>query len=159
MKKIYFLIIIVFLFSVYNKYTAYINLKKENEIVNMEILKVSEILQSRGATNENFLEVKEETKNFEGILESDSEFLKIIYTLISEANLELIDNSSIIVKEENEEIILNYVMFKLKGSLEEFYTFLVYTFFANKHIDNKYSILNLDGEYFQISLGYLRRKE
>ncbi|WP_064605784.1 hypothetical protein [Streptobacillus moniliformis] len=151
----YILILFALLLSIYLSYENVneYHFKKDKIILSNkkleEIEKIDEVVEK--------VEYKKD-EEIEKILIEDNDFLKSIFYFSNYSNLKLIDSSKPIIKEEDKYFERVNVVFKLNGSLVNFYEFLQYVFYADNFIDNREIYMILNGEYFEISLGYYREK-
>ncbi|CAM3193130.1 hypothetical protein [Streptobacillus ratti] len=151
----YILIVFALLLSIYLSYenmNEYYIKKDKITLLNDEIEEIGKIDKSYEK-----IEVQRDDE-IDKIVVTDNDFLKSIFYFSNYSNLRLVDSSKPIIKERDEFYERVNVVFKMSGSLVNFYEFLQYIFYSDIFIDNRDVHMILNGEYFEISLGYYRRK-
>lgn len=169
LKIIIFILIIIFdFYYVLNKYETYKNFEKEEIIVNENLQLLNEKIEELGKNKKK--KDEENEKKYEKLIESinnlelytvkdESEFKKMIYIFSRESKLQLknVSNSEIIWEKNG--YMLKYVHFILDGSLNDFGKFLYLINKSNKYVDSSKSYIQLNGENFKISLGFIEKIE
>lgn len=169
LKIIIFILIMIFdFYYVLNKYETYKNFEKEEVIVNenLQLLyeKIEELEKDKKKKDEEnekkYEKLIEKINNLElYTIKNESEFKKMIYIFSKESKLQLknVSNSEIIWEKNG--YMLKYVHFILDGSLNDFGKFLYLINKSNKYVDSSKSYIQLNGESFKISLGFIEKIE
>lgn len=154
MKKIYFILLILFLNISYGLYRfyEYKEFKGDYELLNNKYIELKERLN-----------IEIEDKNEEGyinyddkVIKSNSFFISMIYEISNISGLKLVSTSEFVPKDSDGEYTLNYIVFRFEGNMKMFYNFLYLIFNANYYIDTSRTEIRMDGRWFDISLGYLK---
>lgn len=154
MKKIYFILLILFLNISYGLYRfyEYKEFKGDYELLNNKYIELRERLN-----------IEIEDKNEEGyinyddkVIKSNSFFISMIYEISNISGLKLVSTSEFVPKDSDGEYTLNYIVFRFEGNMKMFYNFLYLIFNANYYIDTSRTEIRMDGRWFDISLGYLK---
>ncbi len=151
----YILILFTFILSIYLSYekmNEYYMKKDKITLLNNEIEEINSL-------NETYEKIEiQKDEEIGKVVIKDNDFLRAIFYFSNYSNLRLVDNSKLIIKEEDKFYEKVSVIFKMKGSLSSFYEFLQYVFYSDIFIDNRETYMILNGEYFEVSLGYYREK-
>lgn len=163
MKYIKYLIInilIILFFSLlsYKIYVNYLEILNENKSLNLEYSKLERKLNEKINSKKEYHNVKNEDEYIIYKLENKDDFLKSIYYFLKEADIELLDISNEIIKDKNKNYELVYKVFKVKGTLIDFFEFLSYVYSSNIYLDSEHMHISINENDIQFSLGYLRSR-
>lgn len=155
MKKevIIFLSLILLMYFPFIKYKDYIEIRNSNKLKEEELNYLKLELEDLYKININKKSIN--SINYEFV--EDNDFFNRVYELCYEEGLVLINISNIVEKSRNDEYILNYVEFKLNGTLEQLGKFLKKIYEDKIYIDNSRTNINLNYNEYIISLGYIRK--
>lgn len=153
-KYILSLFILLFcVFDIYERRTEYIS---KNEML-LDLNENLDILNNR-----DDIEVVEDIiikdEDIAKVVVSENDYLKAIYYFANYSKLKLVDKSSPIIKESDEFYHRIYTVFKFTGSLESFFEFMQFLYYSEIFFDTQEMYIRLNGEFFEISIGYYRER-
>ena len=90
-------------------------------------------------------------------MKNESEFKKMIYVFTRESGLKMNEISKSEILWERNGYKLKYIHFTLYGSLNNFGKFLYFLNKSRKFIDTSRMYIDLTGEGFKISLGFIEK--
>ena len=154
LKNIIIILIIIFMFlGLNNKYEKYKNILSENEIIAEQEKKKKE-MQS------DYEQIQILTGKLAALsLRNEADFKKMIYVFTKESGLKMKEISKSEKLWERNGYRLKYIHFTLFGGLNDFGKFLYYTNKSRKFIDTSKTYIELTGDNFKISLGFIERGE
>ena len=169
LKNIIIILIIIFMFlGLNNKYEKYKNIlsEKENLLENKEQTenKINEILAEQEKKKKEMQSDYEQIQILTGklaalSLRNEADFKKMIYVFTKESGLKMKEISKSEKLWERNGYRLKYIHFTLFGGLNDFGKFLYYTNKSRKFIDTSKMYIELTGDNFKISLGFIERGE
>lgn len=141
-------------------FSCYIYIEKKNYYLDKMdvVLKLKEELDEVDVEYDQEIVMELKNEEVSKIVIDDNEFIKAIYYFSNYTSTKLIDASRPIIKESDDYFEKVYVVFKLEGNLYSLYNFMQLIFLSEIFIDNSETYLLLNGDYFEISLGYYRER-
>ena len=169
LKNIVIILIIIFIFlGLNNKYEKYKNIlnERENLLENKEQTenKINEIIAEQEKKKKEMQSDYEQIQILTGklaalSLRNEADFKKMIYVFTKESGLKMKEISKSEKLWERNGYRLKYVHFTLFGGLNDFGKFLYYINKSRKFIDTSKTYIELTGDNFKISLGFIERGE
>lgn len=169
LKNIVIILIIIFIFlGLNNKYEKYKNIlnERENLLENKEQTenKINEIIAEQEKKKKEMQSDYEQIQILTGklaalSLRNEADFKKMIYVFTKESGLKMKEISKSEKLWERNGYRLKYIHFTLFGGLNDFGKFLYYINKSRKFIDTSKTYIELTGDNFKISLGFIERGE
>ena len=169
LKNIIIILLVTLMFlGLNNKYTKYRRVLKDREILaeNKKQLesKIDEIISEQEKKRKEIKSDYDQIQVLTGKLaalsmKNESDFKKMIYVFAKESNLKMKEISKSEKIWERNGYKLKYIHFTLYGGLSDFGKFLYYVNKSKSFIDTSKMYIELTGDAFKISLGFIEKEK